>query len=324
MIMIRKTFILVLIMAAGLFVSAENKRVDSILASVNGEPISLLDIIYESGREEARLAMTYRGDELFQETRKLRKKILDEIIDRKLIYDDYEANPFKIPEMNQYIENTVDGLSMDIGDGTRDTLVEKAKKSGTNLEELKDKARKKIIVDIMVNEYCGRAVYITPKETYEYYEAHKEEFSTPASVELDMILIKKNGRHKDSFQNVIDEVKEGASAGSRKIFHTLAVMNSEGPNAENGGEIGTIEISRLRPEFLAATTSMTPSSGSGPIDTEDGIYFLYLVSKTEKKDAAFDKVESDIREKIRKKFTEKAYDDYVKKLREKAIIRYYF
>lgn len=322
--MIRKIFLFVLIFSVCLVRASENKRVDSILASVNGEPISLLDVIYECGREEARLAMAFRGDELFQETRKLRKKVLDEIINRKLIYDDYEKNPFKIPEMDQYIETTVDGLSMDIGDGSRDALVEKAKKSGTTLDELKDKARKKIIVDIMVNEYCGRTVYITPKETYEYYESHKDEFSTPASVELDMILIKKDGRHKESFQGVVDEIKEGASSGNRKIFRTLAVMNSEGPNAENGGEIGSIEISRLRPEFLAASTSLAAGVSSGPIETDEGIYFLYLVSKKDKQDASFDKVESGIREKIRRKFMEKAYEEYIKKLRENAIIRYYF
>jgi len=321
--MIRKTILSVLSLTLCLL-GTTSEKVNSILATVNGEPISLLDIIYESGREEARLAMAFRGDELFQETRKLRKKILDEIINRKLIYEDYESNPFKIPEMNQYIESTVDGLSMDIGDGSRDALAEKAKKSGTTLEELKDKARKKIIVDIMVNEYCTRSVYITPKETYEYYEAHRDEFSTPAAVELDMILIKKDGRHKDSFQSVIDEIKDGAASGNRKIFHTLAVMNSEGPNAENGGEIGSIEVSRLRPEFLAATSSAAPGSGIGPIETDEGVYFLFLVTKKEKQEPAFDKVESDIREKIRKKFAEKAYDDYIKKLREKAIIRYFF
>ncbi|OGV34427.1 MAG: hypothetical protein A2020_05130 [Lentisphaerae bacterium GWF2_45_14] len=322
--MIRKIFFLVLLALAPFVQASDKKRIDSILASVDGEPISLLDVIYESGRDEARLAMVFRGDELFQETRKLRKKILDGIINRKLIYEDYKSNPFKIPEIDQYIEATVDGLSADFGDGSREALIEKAKKSGTSLDELKEKARKKIIVDIMVNEYCGRSVYVTPKDTYEYYEAHKDEFSTPASVELDMILIKKDGKHLDSFQSVIDEIKESTASGNRKIFKTLAVINSEGPNAENGGEIGSIEVSRLRPEFLAGITSLSPGSVAGPIETDEGIYFLYLVSKKDKEGTAFDKVESSIRDSIQKKFREKAYVEYIEKLREKAIIRYYF
>ena len=49
-------------------------RSDSVLASVNGEPITLLDVILESGRDEARLAAMFSGERLYAETAKVRRR----------------------------------------------------------------------------------------------------------------------------------------------------------------------------------------------------------------------------------------------------------
>ena len=91
----------------------EGPQVDSILASVNGEPISLLDVIYESTQDEARLYALYSSKEIFHEMQKLRKRFLDKIIDRKLILLEYKAKtPFKVPR--QYVENLIDDTEQQI------------------------------------------------------------------------------------------------------------------------------------------------------------------------------------------------------------------
>ena len=63
----------------------QDEKVDSILASVNGIPVSLMDIIYESRREESKLCLVYNGNDLYQEVHKMRKKVLSEIINRHLV-----------------------------------------------------------------------------------------------------------------------------------------------------------------------------------------------------------------------------------------------
>ena len=68
--------------------SMKNKKesnVDSILASVNGTPISLSDVLYESRRTEARLGMVYSGQQQYDEVIKLRKQILEDIEDAQII-----------------------------------------------------------------------------------------------------------------------------------------------------------------------------------------------------------------------------------------------
>ena len=102
-------------------------RVDSVLASVNGEPITLLDVLIESGREEMRLASMFSGARLYSEIAKLRKQVIDEIIVRKLVYGSYKEKPFPIEE--QYIENLMDSLAVSMGGGSRGGLIKRQRNS---------------------------------------------------------------------------------------------------------------------------------------------------------------------------------------------------
>ena len=116
-------------------------RVDSVLASVNGEPITLLDVMLESGREELRLASLYSGARLYSEISQLRKRVIEDIIVRKLVYAKYLEKPFTIE--NQYIETMMDHLARTLGGGSRDSLVKRAEALGTTMKELKEKAKEK-------------------------------------------------------------------------------------------------------------------------------------------------------------------------------------
>ena len=166
-------------------------RVDSVLASVNGEPITLLDVLIESGREEMRLASMFSGARLYSEIAKLRKQVIDEIIVRKLVYDSYKEKPFPIEE--QYIENLMDSLAVSMGGGSRSGLIKKAKELGTTIPELREKVKEKLAVDILLSEYCDRPIYITPKEVYDYYTAHQKEWTKPAKYELQLLHIANDG-----------------------------------------------------------------------------------------------------------------------------------
>ncbi|MFZ2654991.1 MAG: hypothetical protein WAX69_08730, partial [Victivallales bacterium] len=51
----------------------------SVLATVNGIPVTLYDVLLESSNEEQKLAMIYNGASLVKETQKLRAKKVREL-----------------------------------------------------------------------------------------------------------------------------------------------------------------------------------------------------------------------------------------------------
>ena len=298
----------------------EGPQVDSILASVNGEPISLLDVIYESSYNESRLYAVCSSKEIFGEIQKLRRKMLDDIIDRKLILLEYKATrPFKIPR--QYVENLIDELAMNFGCSNRSELVEKAKEAGTTIEELRKKARTKVITQVMVSNYIYTVVNITPREIFEYYKENIKEFSTDPQVRLQLLLIGK--KHKD-FKRIKKELEEAFKKADKKIFTGMVRLYSSGPGAMRGGDLGWIECSELRPEFAEEIKNKKAGTIVGPIETDEGTYFLRINDRKGAVKAEFVKMLPQIKEKIESRHKEKAYKAYIAKLRKKSIIRYFF
>ncbi|MBU8901491.1 MAG: peptidylprolyl isomerase [Victivallales bacterium] len=298
----------------------EGPQVDSILASVNGEPISLTDVIYESSYNEARLYAVYSSKNIFNEIQKLRKKILDDIIDRKLILLEYKATmPFQVPR--QYVENLIDELAMNFGCSNRSELREKAKDAGTSIEELRKKARTKVITQIMISSYIYTVVNLTPREIHEYYEKNVKIFSTDSQVRLQLLLI--GQKHKDH-QRIKQELQEAFKKADKKIFTGMVRLYSSGPGAMRGGDLGWIECSELRAEFATETKDKKIGEIIGPIETDEGTYFIRINDRKKATKADFIKMLPQIKQKIEAKRRKKAYDAYIAKLRKKSIIRYFF
>ncbi|MFA6717324.1 MAG: peptidyl-prolyl cis-trans isomerase [Victivallales bacterium] len=295
-------------------------QVDSILASVNGEPISLLDVIYESSYSEARLYAVYSSSDIFQEIQKLRKRILDEIIDRKLILLEYNANkPFEVPR--QYVENLIDELAMNFGCTNRAELVDKAKEAGTTVEELRKKANIQVITQIMISNYIYTVVNLTPREIHEYYKKNIKEFSSAPQIRLQLLLIRHD---REDFERIKTELTEAFKKPDGKIFTGMVRLYSSGPGAMRGGDLGWIECTELRPEFAKAVKGRKTGEIVGPINTDEGVYFLRINERKDAVKANFSKMIPEIKEKIEGERRKKAYDAYIAKLRKKSVIRYFF
>ncbi|HCE45740.1 MAG TPA: hypothetical protein DET40_19530 [Lentisphaeria bacterium] len=293
----------------------------SVLATVNGAPVTLYDVILETSNEEQKLAMIYSGAQLVKETQKLRAKKVKELVERKLCSVEFKEKEYKIPQ--QYVEDMLDGLAANMAGGDRKKLEKKALAEGLTLNDLRTKAHEKLAVDILVFEFCYRNVFITPKEVNDYYQKNALEFSKAPQIELQVLLLKKDGKFKDDFDETLGKITPDAVKADKEIFTTLVKLYSEGPDVAKGGNIGWLEESKLRPEFAAAIKDMGNASVAGPVQTSEGVYFIRVCDRMGARSKAFEDVRDEISEKLTKIEKEKRYDSYMNRLKEKAVIRYF-
>ncbi len=295
-------------------------RIDSVLASVNGDPVTLLDVMLESGHDEARLAAMFSGERLYAETAKVRRKIVDEIVVRKLVYNEYKANPFEIKK--QHIEDVVDSIALTMGDGTRAGLERKLKSYGSTMWEIREKAREKIAVDVLLMEHCDRRIFITPRQVYEYYRNNPELWTRPAVISLQLLLVRKNtGRDVPAIVKNLSEMLKGAD---EHTFSRIAKENTEGPNASQGGLIGSIERGKLRPEFQEPLKDAKKGEVVGPVETPEGFYFIRAAEVQPAVKQPFKEVSEQIRKDLLRREIEKSRAQYREQLLKEAIVRYYF
>lgn len=295
-------------------------RIDSVLASVNGEPVTLLDVMLESGRDENRLASMFTGERLYEETAKVRRGVVEEIVIRKLIYSEYREHPFDIKK--QHVEDVVDSIARSMGDGTRAGLERRLKSFGATIREVREKAREKIAVDVLLMEHCDRRVFITPRQVYEYYEANKEKWTSPEQISLQLLLVRKDaGKDTTAIVRDLAKMLEGAD---ESVFSRIARENTEGPNASTGGKIGTIDRVSLRSEFQSALKDAETGTVAGPVETPEGFYFLRVAARIPAVKKPFREVAESIRQELFRAEVEKLRTEYRKKLLRQAVVRYYF
>ncbi len=162
-------------------------RLNAVLATVNGEPISLGDVLPLTQAREYQAAAAYSGEKLERAVYDLRLSAVDDLIDQKLILADYAGRPFEVPERD--VESALDEASEQMGCRSRADLVRKLRESGTSVEEFRKKIRKQLIVQLMLYREYQASNFITPGDLFRYYEEHGEEFSRPDCVELAMLQL---------------------------------------------------------------------------------------------------------------------------------------
>jgi len=295
----------------------DGPELDSIVASVNGEGISLNDVLPESRSRELALYAAFAGDELYKAIQDVRKQGLEDIINRKLIVADYRRAPFEIPV--QYTESLMDDIALNEGIRSRERFAARVRESGTTVEKLRTQVEERLIVQAMTARQHHMQSSVSPKDVYEYFAAHPDEFGNPETWQIALILI---DAKKENRAEIIAEITASVAV-DRSAFASLASRYSAGPNAHSGGDLGPIARSRLRREFAAAVTEAVEGQIYGPFQTAEGDCFLRLLRVIPAEKVEFQAVESLIRAKLEAQGREAAMRTYIEKLRENAIIRYY-
>ena len=322
-----KYFLSLAVLFCAILVSAQEKNIpgaetqrDSILASVNGESITLLDVILESNAEEARLASMYTGEDLVRKIEEVRRKILDDLINRKLIYAAYKKQPFDVPK--QHIEDMIDSLAKVMGDGTRKSLERRLVELGSNMDELRRKAKEKIVTDILIYRNCILHVEITPREIFQEYESNPDRWKVQERLELQLLQILK-AKNADGLDpvRVVQNLKGMVKDADEEMFGEIVKKNSNGPNAVKGGKMGWIDRDKLRPEFSEPLKNAKKGDIVGPIETPEGYYFIRICNIAGEERIAFEKAAPEIEKELREKAIKNKKNFYLRELKEGAVIR---
>lgn len=293
-------------------------RLNAVLATVNGEPISLGDVLPLTQAREYQAASAYSGAALERAVYDLRLEAVDELIDRKLILADYESRPFEIPLRD--IESALDDASVRMGCRSRSDLVMKLRENGMTLAEFRDRIKDQLVVQVMLYREYNSSNFITPEDMRRYYLEHEAEFSHPESVELAMLQLPQDQEGGAEAEEKI----AAALKDSPDSFEELVRRYSSGPGRAEGGKLGEIERSRLRLEFAEAIgDAPVPGRIYGPIRTADGVFWLRVLAHRPKQQTPFESSGPEIRRRLEAELRRKSRAAYCARLRKAAIVRYF-
>jgi len=293
-----------------------------VVAIVNADVVTLYELNMRM-REMTGMApetLKRKSESQYLETR---RKFLEMLIEEKIALEKIQELKIKVPQKE--VDAAIERLKAD-NNLTQEGLVAALKEQGQSYDQYRKMLKKELERRRLVNYEVTSKIIIREGEVKEYYEAHKDEFSTKGKVHLAMIFLKQDDPAdreesrvlKARAGQIIEKIKAGEDCGK------LAGQFSNGPGEKEGGDLGVFKISELNPEMAATIKDLSSGEGGVPIVGPNGIQIIKVVEKDKGGEKSFDQVKNSIRSTLYRKKMDQAYSEWIKDLREKAYIKIIF
>jgi peptidyl-prolyl cis-trans isomerase SurA len=165
----------------------------------------------------------------------------------------------------------------------------------------------------LINREIRTKVNVTPEEIERYYQAHLDDYGTSLKLHARLIsfLVPANSSdaEKAAIRTKAEEVQKEAAGGAN--FAKLAKANSQGPAAEEGGDIGEVEPDEMQAEFAKAAKGLKPGEVSPLITNSEGFHILKIENSSGETHRPLADVTEEIREKLYKEAMETRYDRWL-------------
>ncbi|MBN2123875.1 MAG: SurA N-terminal domain-containing protein [Deltaproteobacteria bacterium] len=304
----------ILFSAGGESVSAE--ICNQVVAKVDNHVITLHEL-NKKLKEMTGLSpdeLRQKDDEAFQRTR---KQVLEALINEKIT------------------EQKVKELGISVKDGEIDAAIERVKKNNQwNQEDLlayleKDgltyeKYREQMKLDLeradLIDFEVKSKVIIREERIKEYYDAHKDAYTSGGKVHLASIfLIPKDPRDGVEARDLVakgEEILRRIQKG--EDFQDLARQYSQGPGAKEGGDLGVFKADHLDPELNKVCDSLPEGGISRLIIRPTGIQIIKVLKKEDVKLKPLEQVRDAIYETLYMEEINRRYTNWIEELRRNS------
>lgn len=205
------------------------------------------------------------------------------------------------------------------------------KQEGLTLAELRRSMERDMLIGEVQRQDVMQKIAVTEEEARTYYEAHKTEFTTPATVTLREIIVNVPEKGADGQAGVNVGLDEEAKAKIEALraralkgedFAKLAADSSDAPSKANGGLIGPIKTDELSAGAQNLIKGLKPGGVSEPVRLAKGWQIIKLESQTATVILPLDQARDQVSNKVFMTKRGAELEKYVKKLRTQAAIEW--
>ncbi len=289
--------------------------VEQIIARVNDQIITNSD--YERAMKDLDQEERQHGASM-QQISEAHRDLLRNLIDQQLWLS--KGKDLGITGETELI-NRLNEIRKQYHMDSLDDLEKAAEQQGVSYEDFKANIRNQIITQQVMRQEVGAHISMTPGEVRRYFEAHKQDYVRPESVQLSEILIstgdgdaQKVAAAKAKAEDIENKLQAGGD------FSELAKTFSNGQTANDGGSLGTYKHGELAKVFEDAVFPLKDGQFTQPIRTKQGFIIFKVVRHSPGGVPAFKDVEQDVEQNYYMSKMDPAIRSYLTKMREESYI----
>ncbi len=292
-------------------------RVNGIAAKVNGDVITMNELMIKLAPVQSTLMAQYprRGATYEMILKKQRDELLDELIDRTIIYTEYKDRITNIPD--QAVEEDIQNYINRVYAGD-DALFRKYLQA-TNLtrDQFKEQQRKELLVQIVRSQQFPDLAPPTEAELKkEYGEWKIKNRDRKKDVGSYLKIYLRKGIDKEASlqkaEHIVAELKAGGN------FAALAKEYSTDSRASDGGLWKDVPRTDLNHEFGFIVFDIPGEEITGPLEDQFGFTILKVVERKLGPAEPLSKVREKIKSLVNARKKKASFDIWMKKLRNRT------
>lgn len=212
--------------------------------------------------------------------------------------------------------------------GSEDEMKKQIEASGQTFDKLKDNIKTQLRQREWLDAQVKGQDAVADTEAEEFYKGNPEKFQRPEQVRASHILVTVEADAKPetvvekgkAAQAILDRVKKGED------FATLAGEVSEDPSAkQNKGDLDFFGRDQMVKEFADAAFGMKKDEISKePVRSQFGYHIIKVTDRREAETIPLEKAKPQVLAFLQRQKKQKAVQDFVKGLRDKAEVKVNF
>lgn len=296
--------------------------VNKIAAKVNGDVITLNELMIKVAPSQSVLMSRYprRGATFQRQLEELKAGILDELIDRAIIFTEFKDRVRSFPDYQ--IENEVKRVIQNVYNGDEQLFKKYLKATNLTRDQFKEQQRKELLVQIVRAQQFGDVA--VPKEN-ELREEYGRWSITNRDRAKDLGTYRRIYLHKSRgggpfsqlklAEDIVKKLKNGED------FNDLAKRYSNGSHAEQGGVWKDIPRTDLAMEFGTLLFETSGSEIMGPLEDQIGFNIVQVMERKLGPAKAFTEAREEIQRRVISDKKKSNYQKWMKKMRARAVIK---
>jgi parvulin-like peptidyl-prolyl isomerase len=303
-------------------------EINGIAAKVNGKAITKSELNFRLAPIFAQLAAQFprRGAEFERQVLEAREKILQEMIDRKIILSEFEVLEKKGANLPDHVvDKEVKRQIQTNFDGNEAKFQEELKRARMSTAGYREMTREQLIVQAMRAEHFADAPPPLPGEITQEYNEVKDKLRDTTKDQIDfhkLFLPRIDSENPlatpetqlELAEKLAADIKAGADVAE------LAKQHSRDAYAAEGGFQKDVPRTDLQPEFAAVIFAAKAGETVGPLEDPVGYTIVKISKITPGPYPPLSEVREMIEERVRTKKNSVAYEKWIEGKRKSAMI----
>lgn len=288
------------------------QSIDAIVASVNGEPLTMRDLKAFCAAVGIKLP---EGDG--PQSVAIRRDALRGLIQSKLM--DLELESFSSQIGDSAIDRYIDKIR-EKNHVSEEGFKAEVVRNGLTWADYRKHVRTELEKMELLDHRVRPKINVTPEQINAYYAAHKQEFTVKDErFELAQILVavapNASPAQRDAARKKAEALRKRAVAG--EDFGELARQNSDDDSASKGGELGTFAPDEILNQVRVAVAKLDAGQISEVVETSHGFHII----KVEQHQRAGVRPLGEVHEEIRGRLEDEATETYLKRWMDEDLVK---